>query len=178
MSDLLPIGRFAECTGLTPKALRLYDKLGLLPPALVDCASGYRYYSTDQMVLARGIQMLRALDMPLDDIAVLLKADNRDTMQAALDRQWQRIKEQIRKYEVAQRHFPTVDEWCRYIGREESMATEQKTYTCSFCGKSNDQIRRMIAGPKGVFICNECIEKCNEIIADEEGRSTGSPAGA
>lgn len=38
---------------------------------------------------------------------------------------------------------------------------------CSFCGKSQDEITKLIAGPR-VFICNECIAICNEIIADDE----------
>ena len=37
---------------------------------------------------------------------------------------------------------------------------------CSFCGKSQKQVRRLIAGP-GVYICNDCIEVCNEIIEEE-----------
>ncbi len=37
---------------------------------------------------------------------------------------------------------------------------------CSFCGKTQDQVRRLIAGP-GVYICDECIELCSEIISDE-----------
>jgi ATP-dependent Clp protease ATP-binding subunit ClpX len=43
---------------------------------------------------------------------------------------------------------------------------EQKGPKCSFCGKYQDQVRRLIAGP-GVYICDECIELCNEIIAEE-----------
>ncbi len=43
---------------------------------------------------------------------------------------------------------------------------EQKGLKCSFCGKYQDQVRRLIAGP-GVYICDECIELCNEIIAEE-----------
>jgi len=37
---------------------------------------------------------------------------------------------------------------------------------CSFCGKSQEQVRKLIAGP-GVYICNECVELCNEILDDE-----------
>lgn len=40
---------------------------------------------------------------------------------------------------------------------------------CSFCGKSQKEVRKLIAGPT-VYICNECIELCNEIIADEEAK--------
>jgi ATP-dependent Clp protease ATP-binding subunit ClpX len=43
---------------------------------------------------------------------------------------------------------------------------DKKQLRCSFCGKSQDQVRRLIAGP-GVYICDECIELCSEIIADE-----------
>ena len=37
---------------------------------------------------------------------------------------------------------------------------------CSFCGKSQKQVRKLIAGP-GVYICDECIELCNDIVRDE-----------
>ena len=40
---------------------------------------------------------------------------------------------------------------------------------CSFCGKGQREVRKLIAGPT-VYICNECIELCNEIIADEEAK--------
>lgn len=40
-------------------------------------------------------------------------------------------------------------------------------YRCSFCGKSQEQVRRLIAGPGGVYICNQCIELCQEIMTQE-----------
>ncbi len=43
---------------------------------------------------------------------------------------------------------------------------EKKQLKCSFCGKTQDQVRRLIAGP-GVYICDECIELCSEIISDD-----------
>jgi DNA-binding transcriptional MerR regulator len=63
--ELMTIGAFAERTRLSPKALRLYDRLGLLSPARTDPASGYRFYSEDQVAGARLVAMLRHLDMPL-----------------------------------------------------------------------------------------------------------------
>lgn len=45
---------------------------------------------------------------------------------------------------------------------------------CSFCGKSQEQVRKLIAGP-GVYICDECVDLCNEIL-DEELLDTSSPA--
>ncbi|MFL5658898.1 MAG: ClpX C4-type zinc finger protein [Ktedonobacteraceae bacterium] len=40
---------------------------------------------------------------------------------------------------------------------------------CSFCGKQQDQVERLTAGPRGVFICNECFDLCRKII-EEKGR--------
>lgn len=51
---------------------------------------------------------------------------------------------------------------------------DRGTLKCSFCGKSQDQVRKLIAGP-GVYICDECIELCNEIIEEELSRTTEDP---
>ena len=44
--------------------------------------------------------------------------------------------------------------------------TNQENLTCSFCGKSQEEVKKLIAGP-AVYICDECIELCNDIIAEE-----------
>ena len=44
---------------------------------------------------------------------------------------------------------------------------------CSFCNKTEDQVRKLIAGPGGVYICDECVEICSEII-EEELEDTGN----
>src|SRR5881296_2655396 len=46
---------------------------------------------------------------------------------------------------------------------------------CSFCGKSQDEVRKLIAGPT-VYICDECIDLCNDIIAEECDREETSQA--
>ena len=46
---------------------------------------------------------------------------------------------------------------------------------CSFCGKSQDEVKKLIAGPS-VYICDECIELCNDIIAEEYEREEGDPS--
>ena len=46
------------------------------------------------------------------------------------------------------------------------MSKEEKHLKCSFCGKTQDQVRRLIAGPN-VYICNECVDLCKEIIDEE-----------
>lgn len=74
-SDLRPIGAFASRSRLSQKALRLYDELGLLPPAHVDPETGYRYYAAAQVDRARLIGLLRRLDMPLARIGRVLELE-------------------------------------------------------------------------------------------------------
>ncbi|MFI5973113.1 MerR family transcriptional regulator [Streptomyces sp. NPDC051452] len=73
--ELLTIGAFAARTRLSAKALRLYDRLGLLSPARVDGPTGYRYYRADQAERARLVALLRQLDMPLARIAEVVGAE-------------------------------------------------------------------------------------------------------
>ena len=49
---------------------------------------------------------------------------------------------------------------------EKKGASGEKTLYCTFCGKSQHEVKKLIAGPS-VFICDECIDLCNEIIRDE-----------
>jgi len=72
--SLLTIGLFARRSRLSMKALRLYDRLGLLTPAHVDRASGYRRYRESQLATARLVAMLRRLDMPLALVAEVVSA--------------------------------------------------------------------------------------------------------
>lgn len=79
---LLTIGAFASAARLSPKSLRLYDELGLLPPAAVDPASGYRYYAPDQLERARLVAWLRRLGMPLARIREVCDAEPADAAKA------------------------------------------------------------------------------------------------
>jgi DNA-binding transcriptional MerR regulator len=69
----MTIGEFGERTRLSPKALRLYEQLGLVIPAEVDPGSGYRRYAEDQVETARLVGLLRRLDMPLALIGEILE---------------------------------------------------------------------------------------------------------
>ena len=69
--DLMSIGEFARRSGLSPKALRLYEELGLLPPARVDDDSGYCYYAASQLDRARLIAALRELQISLAEIKLI-----------------------------------------------------------------------------------------------------------
>ncbi|CAM5282560.1 hypothetical protein GCM10010329_43570 [Streptomyces spiroverticillatus] len=74
-AELLTIGAFARASRLSPKALRLYDELGLLPPVRVDPVTGYRFYAVGQLERARLVAWLRRLGMPLARIREVCARD-------------------------------------------------------------------------------------------------------
>src|SRR5215469_3019824 len=82
----MTIGEFAARTRLSPKALRIYADLGLVVPAEVDPASGYRRYGESQLERARLVALLRRLDMPLADIADVIERDPAEAADAVT--QW------------------------------------------------------------------------------------------
>ena len=73
--DLISIGEFARLSRLSAKALRLYDELGLLPPAQVDPDSGYRWYAAGQLDNARLVASLRQIGVPLAQIQLILSLE-------------------------------------------------------------------------------------------------------
>jgi DNA-binding transcriptional MerR regulator len=70
----LTVGLMARRSGLTVKALRYYDRTGLLRPAAVDGATGYRLYRGDQVAEARLVRLLRSLDLPLEQVRTAVTA--------------------------------------------------------------------------------------------------------
>lgn len=82
--DLMTIGVFARSTGITQSALRFYADSGVLVPADVDEATGYRYYSPAQLDRAVTIRRLREIDMSLDRVVEVLAAGS-DRASALID---------------------------------------------------------------------------------------------
>lgn len=121
-ADLLPIGRFSRLTGLTVKALRHYDEVGLLRPAAVDPDSGYRLYAPAQAGRAEAIRRLRRLELPLDDVAVLLESDEPALIRRVLlDHQRRTALRSAELNVVLQNLQPLLD------GRETVMGTPAET---------------------------------------------------
>ena len=94
---MLAIGEFSRLTHLSVRTLRRYHEAGLLEPATVDEATGYRYYSADQIPTAQVIHRLRELDVPLPDVQRILRspdpgvradlvADHLQRLESELDR--------------------------------------------------------------------------------------------
>ncbi|MGC9494912.1 MerR family transcriptional regulator [Streptomyces sp. WG7] len=92
--ELLAIGAFAARARLSAKALRLYDRMGLLVPDHVDEATGYRYYRTRQTERARLVALLRQLDMPLAKVAEVVRADGPGAA-GLLDAYWAGVEARV-----------------------------------------------------------------------------------
>jgi DNA-binding transcriptional MerR regulator len=97
MTNFIPIGRFAQITHLSVKALRIYATEGLLLPMYVDPESGYRYYSLTQAAIAARIRLLRLADMPLEEIRAVLQTTDQETVQVLFTCHQQRITDRIAK---------------------------------------------------------------------------------
>jgi DNA-binding transcriptional MerR regulator len=92
----LRVGDFARLTGLTPKALRHYDRIGLLRPLGVEAATGYRLYHRSQLPDARLIAVLRRLDLPLGEVRALLDiASDGEAFRIALKQHRARLEAQL-----------------------------------------------------------------------------------
>nr|WSY52038.1 MerR family transcriptional regulator [Streptomyces sp. NBC_00886] len=81
---LMSIGAFARRVGMAPSALRFYDDCGVLRPAYVDDATGYRYYAPGQETRAVLVRRLREAGMPLTDASVVLDG-SREEARAVLE---------------------------------------------------------------------------------------------
>ncbi|MBC9822806.1 MerR family transcriptional regulator [Terrabacter sp. MAHUQ-38] len=90
--ELVPIGRFARLTGLSIHALRHYDEVDLLRPAEVDPDNGYRRYAGGQTQTARLIADLRWLDLPIEEIRVVLADPDGADASAVLRRHRDRLQ--------------------------------------------------------------------------------------
>ena len=95
MTSSLVIGDFSRAVHLSVKTLRNYHRLGLLEPSEVDADTGYRRYTPDQIPTAQIIRRFRDLDMPLDQIAAVLKAPDAGTRTAVLADHLSRLEREL-----------------------------------------------------------------------------------
>ncbi len=108
MPQRLTIGVFARLTGLTPRALRLYAREGLLRPEVISSETGYRYYALEQARLAERIRLLRSVGLPLDEIRLVLDHAQAATEHRALLQHRRRIEAQMRASQAALETLTTL----------------------------------------------------------------------
>lgn len=100
---LLRIGEVARLFNLSVGTLRHYEQMGLLEPAYVDAASGYRYYGARQLSTLNTISHLRVLDLPLAQIREFVTTRDVDLMQRQLAQQQELIERKRRELERVSR---------------------------------------------------------------------------
>lgn len=94
--NLMLIGEIAEFFGVSRKAIRLYEKKGILKPVEVDARNGYRYYSADQVRQLNALLELKALGFSLDEIKTVLDGEaTRQQLLASLEKKRQAWQEAL-----------------------------------------------------------------------------------
>jgi DNA-binding transcriptional MerR regulator len=119
--ERLTIGQLARRSGLTAKALRHYDRIGLLAPAVVDQATGIRYYEADQVPAATLIARLRAVDLPLGEVRCIIQRQDESDVQDIL------LAHRVRLTSRATRIAGTLHELAHLITDGVDMATSEQT---------------------------------------------------
>jgi PPM family protein phosphatase len=133
---LMTSGEFARASRLSPKALRLYDELGLLSPAEVDPDNGYRRYAAAQLEQARLVAWLRRLGMPLARIRALI-AMPRAAAAADLATYWRQAEaEQSAKRDLATFLIGYLS------GRGTSMSDHQQQLVIRYAVRSDIGLQR------------------------------------
>lgn len=98
--NLMLIGEIAEFFGVSRKAIRLYEKKGIIKPVKVDADNGYRYYSAEQVQQLNGLLELKALGFSLDEIKTIMDGKiSKEQLLAALmekRRAWQETMEKAK----------------------------------------------------------------------------------
>jgi DNA-binding transcriptional MerR regulator len=192
----ISIGEFARRSRLSLKALRLYDKRGVLVPSRVDQASGYRYYDTAQLDQARLVVMMRELQLPLKAVKELLACDPADAAtriaehwrdaEAAHDARRELADYLVSRlsgmrpvmYEVATREMPERSLLClkRNVAVQEQFAFG-KEFIAILREMRGERPRPRIEGREGAFFCvywshpsadgDGLIEWCTPVPAGE-----------
>lgn len=101
MDVLLSIGDFSKMTYLSVKALRHYHDVGLLEPADIDPATGYRRYALGQVATAQAIRRFRDLDMPIDEVRAVLGAPDEPSRNRAILAHLERMQAQLEQTQQA-----------------------------------------------------------------------------
>ncbi|MDO4280949.1 MAG: MerR family transcriptional regulator [Peptococcaceae bacterium] len=122
MKNLLSIGEVCQIKGFSRKALRYYERIGILPPAHVDPANGYRYYSPEQLAILDLITICQLLDIPLKRFADYQRADGSIDIQTLCDDGQRLVKEKIERLTASADFLTTMRD---HISRTQRIKSRQ-----------------------------------------------------
>lgn len=101
--ERLSIGEMARLNNISVQTLRLYGKMGLIEPSIVNPESGYRYYDLRQSAVLDMIQYMKSLGLSLNEIKVQLDEPHIDVILSALDERLDEVEQQIDQLRVSKR---------------------------------------------------------------------------
>lgn len=159
---LYNIGEFAAINKITTRMLRHYDKIGLLKPAII-AENGYRIYSSEQIAIAGLIKDYRDCEFSLNEIKVLLKADEQETERFA--------QAKIQEFYKEESSSQIVLERLRKLSGKERVSLENH-YEISF-SQQNERMLFCLEKP-----CPEnCIEQAFDELYDALDHLSAIPCG-
>jgi DNA-binding transcriptional MerR regulator len=162
----LSIGEFGRRSGLSHKALRLYELSGLLPPAAVDPVNGYRRYTVDQVERARRISVLRQLEMPLAAVAEVLAGSDDEALRR-LDLWWAEQESRMRARRGAFEYLRTQ------LIETGQPAVTYPVHTREVAAATVAAIRREVDQAALVPTMTECGERIRRHLRDAGAEATG-----
>jgi DNA-binding transcriptional MerR regulator len=121
MADALTVGEFSRITHLSVRTLRHYHEVGLLEPANVSRATGYRYYSHEQIPTAQVIRRLRDLEMSVADVKAVLVAPDLGTRNLLIAAHLDRLEAELVQT------YAAVDALRKLLESGDSPAVEYRT---------------------------------------------------
>lgn len=147
-SGLFQIGDVARLFDLSVSSIRHYEALGLLTPEYIDLDTGYRYYGPNQFERFNTIRYLRALDMPLNEIADFLRNRDVERIEEKLERQRDMVR---RKIDEMQRVARKIDKRLSVLRKARAAQT--------------DVIEELAAPPCRVYWMNQSlrIRNCQDM---------------
>lgn len=122
--ELFRIGEVARMFSISVGSLRHYEKLGLIRPEYTDPDSGYRYYGVQQFERLNTIRYLRALNMPLEDIADFLQNKNVGKIQEMLIQQRKTVRQKQQELQIIEQKINT-----RLEGLADALSSRLDTIT-------------------------------------------------
>ena len=112
----LSIGQMAHLNHISEQTLRLYDKIGLLKPYIINEETGYRYYSIGQSATLDMIQYYKEIGFSLNEIQIRLNEMNLNTMPAVLQDRYKYTEKLIKKLKIDQSAIlKSIDSFNRYL---------------------------------------------------------------
>lgn len=122
--ELLTIGRLAKLTGIHVKALRYYDRIGILIPTYVNPENGYRYYSREHIYLVDMIKLCAEINIPLKDIKEFLAIDGTTIdVGSVLDTGIKLVRSKIDEFE---KKLTFLEEMKRDVQRNETLRKKKE----------------------------------------------------